>query len=89
MNERDLALLCAGHRLLRPDVLALEAAGGPEGRGCDLRLSLSLQNPGGQRLHPEDSVAGQGPPGPHQPLPRWGYTLPHHFARQVLQGPPQ
>lgn len=30
MNERDLALLCAGHRLLRPDVMALEAAGGPE-----------------------------------------------------------
>lgn len=30
MNERDLALLCAGYRLLRLDVMALEAAGGPE-----------------------------------------------------------
>ncbi|XP_074174936.1 SH2 domain-containing protein 2A isoform X2 [Rhinolophus sinicus] len=52
-------------------------------------LHPRTHNPGGQRLHPEDSVAGQGPPRPHQPLPRWGHTLPHHFARQVLQGPPQ
>ncbi|XP_074174939.1 SH2 domain-containing protein 2A isoform X5 [Rhinolophus sinicus] len=58
-------------------------------RKCRSRPVPGGQNPGGQRLHPEDSVAGQGPPRPHQPLPRWGHTLPHHFARQVLQGPPQ
>ncbi|XP_032949102.1 SH2 domain-containing protein 2A isoform X3 [Rhinolophus ferrumequinum] len=58
-------------------------------RKCRSRPVPGGQNPGGQRLHPEDSVAGQGTPGPHQPRPRWGHTLPHHFARQVLQGPPQ
>lgn len=67
-------------------------------RKCRSRPVPGSQNPGGQRLHSEDSVAGQGPPVPHQPLPRWGHSLPPHLSRQVLQdrgqewlplGPPQ
>uniref|UniRef100_A0A8C8ZED4 SH2 domain containing 2A n=1 Tax=Prolemur simus TaxID=1328070 RepID=A0A8C8ZED4_PROSS len=52
-----------------------------EGRGCDLGLSFSLQNPGGPQLHSETSVAGQGPPLPHKPPSPWRHTLPHNLSR--------
>eukprot|EP00069_Balaena_mysticetus_P022180 bmy_03431T0 len=67
-------------------------------RKCQSRPVPGSQNPGGQQLHSENSVAEQGPPVPHKPLPRWGHTLPHNLSRQVLQnrgqawlplGPPQ
>nr|XP_058907598.1 SH2 domain-containing protein 2A isoform X2 [Kogia breviceps] len=67
-------------------------------RKCQSRPVPGSQNPGGQQLHSENSVAEQGPPVPHKPLPHWGHTLPHNFSRQVLQnrgqawlplGPPQ
>uniref|UniRef100_A0A8C6ED03 SH2 domain containing 2A n=1 Tax=Moschus moschiferus TaxID=68415 RepID=A0A8C6ED03_MOSMO len=67
-------------------------------RKCQSRPVLGSQNPGGQQLHSENSVAEQGPTVPHPPLPRWGHTLPHNLSRQVLQdrgqawlplGPPQ
>uniref|UniRef100_A0A8C3WMW8 SH2 domain containing 2A n=1 Tax=Catagonus wagneri TaxID=51154 RepID=A0A8C3WMW8_9CETA len=67
-------------------------------RKCQSRPVLGSQNPGGQQLHSQDSGAEPGPPAPHQPLPRWGHTLPHNLSRQVLQdrgqawlplGPPQ
>uniref|UniRef100_A0A452FCH6 SH2 domain containing 2A n=1 Tax=Capra hircus TaxID=9925 RepID=A0A452FCH6_CAPHI len=67
-------------------------------RKCQSRPVLGSQNPGGQQLHSENSVAEQGHTVPHQPLPRWGHTLPHNLSRQVLQdrgqawlplGPPQ
>ncbi|KAI4591337.1 hypothetical protein MJG53_020346 [Ovis ammon polii x Ovis aries] len=69
-----------------------------EGRGYDLGPCFSPQNPGGQQLHSENSVAEQGHTVPHRPLPRWGHTLPYNLSRQVLQdrgqawlplGPPQ
>lgn len=62
-------------------------------RKCQSRPVLGSQN-----LHSENSLAEQGPTVPHQPLPRWGHTLPHNLSRQVLQdrgqawlplGPPQ
>ncbi|XP_023409863.1 SH2 domain-containing protein 2A isoform X3 [Loxodonta africana] len=65
---------------------------------CRSRPVSGNQNPGGPQLHSENSVAGQGPPLPHQPPPPWGHTLPHNLSRQVLQdrgqawlplGPPQ
>ncbi|XP_057582996.1 SH2 domain-containing protein 2A [Hippopotamus amphibius kiboko] len=74
--------------ILRHDVL----------RKCQSRPVLGSQNPGGQQLHAENSVAERGLPMPHQPLPRWGNTLPHNLSRQMLQdrgqpwlplGPPQ
>ncbi|XP_059998281.1 SH2 domain-containing protein 2A isoform X1 [Lagenorhynchus albirostris] len=67
-------------------------------RKCQSRPVPGSQNPGGQQLHSENSVAEQGPAVPHKPLPRWGHTLPHNLSRQVLQnrgqawlplGPPQ
>nr|XP_030697744.1 SH2 domain-containing protein 2A isoform X1 [Globicephala melas] len=65
---------------------------------CQSRPVPGSQNPGGQQLHSENSVAEQGAAVPHKPLPRWGHTLPHNLSRQVLQnrgqawlplGPPQ
>ncbi|XP_066218244.1 SH2 domain-containing protein 2A isoform X1 [Saccopteryx leptura] len=67
-------------------------------RKCWSRPVLGSQNPDGQQLHSENSVAGQGPPVSHHPLPLWGHSLPHNLTRQVLQdrgqawlplGPPQ
>ncbi|XP_058395473.1 SH2 domain-containing protein 2A [Diceros bicornis minor] len=67
-------------------------------RKCRSKPVPGSQNLGGRQLHSENSVAGQGPPMPHQPLPRWGNTLPNNLSRQVLQdrgqpwlplGPPQ
>ncbi|XDC49805.1 hypothetical protein R6Z07M_000987 [Ovis aries] len=67
-------------------------------RKCQSRPVLGSQNPGGQQLHSENSVAEQGHTVPHRPLPRWGHTLPYNLSRQVLQdrgqawlplGPPQ
>uniref|UniRef100_A0A8D1A2E9 SH2 domain containing 2A n=2 Tax=Sus scrofa TaxID=9823 RepID=A0A8D1A2E9_PIG len=75
-------------RILRHEVL----------RKCQSRPVLGSQNPGSQQLHSQNSVAEPGLPLPHQPLPRWGHTLPHNLPRQVLQdrgqawlplGPPQ
>ncbi|XP_040491766.1 SH2 domain-containing protein 2A isoform X5 [Ursus maritimus] len=56
------------------------------------------ENPGARQPHAENSVTGQGPPVPHQPLPCWGHTLPHKLSRQRTEdkgqtwlplGPPQ
>ncbi|KAM7053560.1 SH2 domain-containing protein 2A isoform 1-T1 [Molossus nigricans] len=38
-------------------------------RKCQSRPVPGSQNPGGQQLHSEKSLARQGPPVPHQPLP--------------------
>ncbi|XP_036129447.1 SH2 domain-containing protein 2A isoform X2 [Molossus molossus] len=38
-------------------------------RKCQSRPVQGSQNPGGQQLHSEKSLARQGPPVPHQPLP--------------------
>ncbi|XP_034865743.1 SH2 domain-containing protein 2A isoform X4 [Mirounga leonina] len=57
-----------------------------------------VENSGGRQPHSENSVPGQGPPMPHQPLPSWGHTLPHKLSRQRTEdkgqawlplGPPQ
>ncbi|XP_064333937.1 SH2 domain-containing protein 2A isoform X1 [Camelus dromedarius] len=75
-------------RILRHEIL----------RKCMSRPVPGSQNPGGQQLHSENFAAEQSLSVPHQPLPRWGHTLPHNFSRQVLQdreqawlppGPPQ
>ncbi|KAM9242356.1 SH2 domain-containing protein 2A isoform 1-T1 [Dugong dugon] len=67
-------------------------------RKCQSRPLPGSQNPGGPQLHSESSVAGQGPPLPHQPPPPRGHTLPHNVPRQMLRdqgqawlplGPPQ
>ncbi|XP_016076836.1 PREDICTED: SH2 domain-containing protein 2A [Miniopterus natalensis] len=67
-------------------------------RKCRSRPVPGSQNPGGQQLHSDNSVARQGPPVPHKPLPLGGHSLPHIISRQVLQdrgqaclplGPPQ
>uniref|UniRef100_G1Q0N5 SH2 domain containing 2A n=1 Tax=Myotis lucifugus TaxID=59463 RepID=G1Q0N5_MYOLU len=50
-------------------------------RKCRSRPLPGRQNPGGQQLHSENSVAGQGPPVPRQPLPLWGHSLPHNLDR--------
>ncbi|KAK2500775.1 hypothetical protein MC885_004432 [Smutsia gigantea] len=89
------------------EVEAEELAGGegPPGilrhqvlRKCPSRPSSGGQNLGGWQVRAENSVAGQGPPVPHQPLPHLGHTLPCNLSRQVLQdrgqawlplGPPQ
>ncbi|XP_023617360.1 SH2 domain-containing protein 2A isoform X2 [Myotis lucifugus] len=61
-------------------------------RKCRSRPLPGRQNPGGQQLHSENSVAGQGPPVPRQPLPLWGHSLPHNLDRssrtEERRGPP-
>ncbi|XP_021537535.1 SH2 domain-containing protein 2A [Neomonachus schauinslandi] len=67
-------------------------------RRCRSRPVAGGQNSGGRQPHSENSVPGQGPPMPHQPLPSWGHTLPHKLSRQRTEdkgqawlplGPPQ
>ncbi|XP_034523308.1 SH2 domain-containing protein 2A isoform X2 [Ailuropoda melanoleuca] len=72
--------------------------GHPALRKCRSRPVPGGQNPGARQPHAENSVTGQGPPVPHQPLPCWGHTLPHKLSRQRTEdkgqtwlslGPPQ
>uniref|UniRef100_A0A452RDU7 SH2 domain containing 2A n=1 Tax=Ursus americanus TaxID=9643 RepID=A0A452RDU7_URSAM len=72
--------------------------GHPALRKCRSRPVQGGQNPGARQPHAENSVTGQGPPVPHQPLPCWGHTLPHKLSRQRTEdkgqtwlplGPPQ
>ncbi|XP_072686123.1 SH2 domain-containing protein 2A isoform X1 [Canis lupus baileyi] len=67
-------------------------------RKCRSRPVPGSQNPGAWRPQSENSVTGQGPSVPHQPLPCWGHTLPHNLSRQRTEdkgqvwlplGPPQ
>uniref|UniRef100_A0A673U4W9 SH2 domain containing 2A n=1 Tax=Suricata suricatta TaxID=37032 RepID=A0A673U4W9_SURSU len=58
------------------------ALGHPALRKCLSRPGPQSQNPAGQQLHSDNSVTGQGPSVPHQPLPCWGHTLPHKLSRQ-------
>ncbi|XP_041618010.1 SH2 domain-containing protein 2A isoform X3 [Vulpes lagopus] len=67
-------------------------------RKCRSRPVPGSQNTGAWRPQSENSVTGQGPPVPHQPLPCWGHTLPHNLSRQRTEdkgqvwlplGPPQ
>ncbi|XP_012790593.1 SH2 domain-containing protein 2A [Sorex araneus] len=53
----------------------------PALRKCWSRPVSGGQNPGVQQQCSENSVARQGPPLHHQPLPRWGHTLPHNLSK--------
>ncbi|XP_030743727.1 SH2 domain-containing protein 2A isoform X2 [Echinops telfairi] len=61
------------------------AGGHPALRKCRSRPAPESQNPGGPKLHSENSVAGQPPPLAHQSAPPGGHTLPHNLSRQALQ----
>ncbi|XP_075396512.1 SH2 domain-containing protein 2A [Tenrec ecaudatus] len=70
----------SGHEKPQP------VGGHPALRKCRSRPAApESQNPGGPKLHSENSVAGQPPPLAHQSTPPRGHTLPHNLSGQVLR----